>query len=245
MQQIAAAMSYTDAEWAEIESYSHFNFAAPTTPLSEHTVATELGMALGALGTTPPVRPAPLAAATLSSWTTVVPADRNEQHLQTKGGSLTNACVCKHCGQGVFIILQTPGGRCTDCNQRARFVTQCAACRRPNCFVCWAALSAHLAPQTSFSQSTELDVNRARCRACLIECKTTSLPGHWRSATHFRKMIRCSYVERFCSNQCSYGGPQPRVWVSLREHIATAHRIIPEPLRVANCCTMCGGLTLA
>jgi hypothetical protein len=244
-------MSYTDAEWDEIESYSrppppgsplreHVNFAAPTTPLSEYAATTESHVAPGALDTlslaadrVPPV----------TSETTAVAAEHKPQ--QSKRAGAAGACACRHCGQQVFIILQNVGARCKDCDQRVRFVTQCAACRRPNCFMCWAAASARSAPQAAVPRAQVLPPDRAQCHACRIECKAASLPGHWRCATHFRQMSHYTQPERFCSNQCFYGGAAAHAWVTLERHIATARRAIPEPLRFDSCCSTCGGIRLA
>lgn len=248
-------MSYSDAEWAEIVGYSrplplgsplreHFNFAAPTTPLSEYAAPTEPHVAPGALGTLPLAADhAPPVARALPSQTTAVATEHKPQ--QVKRAKAAGACACRHCGQQVFIILQNAGARCKDCDQRVRFVTQCAACRRPNCFICWAAVGARSAPQAAVPRVQVLPPDRARCHACQTECKAASLPGHWRCATHFRRMVHYTQPERFCSNQCFYGGAAAHAWVTLEQHIATARRAVPEPLRIDSCCTTCGGILLA
>jgi hypothetical protein len=237
-------MSYTDAEWAEIEACAHLppcsplrehvNFAAPTTPLSEYAAPTETHVALGALRST--AEQAPPVARILPSQTT---AEHKPQSANAAG-----ACACRHCGQQVFIILQNAGARCKDCDQRVRFVTQCAACRRPNCFICWAAAGARPSAQATVPQA-QLQTNLARCNACRIQCKATSLPGHWRCATHARQMTSCTQPERFCSNQCFYGARSAHAWVTLEQHVATARHAVLEPMRIDSCCTTCGGILLA
>lgn len=153
-----------------------------------------------------------------------------EQQQEAKKEQATY--VCRHCNQSAFVILRKAIARCAQCYQLVRCVPQCTACKKASCFVCWLAVDKPVLP------------SRQSCRACNIDCKVTSLPGHWRSMSHCRRMMVYEHPVRFCSRRCASGTPAQRTWVTAEEHARASKRPLTEPLRVGTCCVACGGAVL-